>query len=71
MTSLKILEKFENEESKLFKIRGDTVMSEVLFSDKNIKPNDDLLSKKIGKSFECWVEIQKHVKSNFENMVEE
>jgi len=46
-------------------------MPEVKFDDKTIKPNDDLLSKKIGKSFEYWVEIQKYVKSNYENIIEE
>jgi hypothetical protein len=46
-------------------------MLEILFGDKAIKPNDNLLSEKIGKNFKYWVEIQKHVKSNYENTINE
>jgi len=46
-------------------------MPEILFGDKNIIPNDKLLFEKIGKSFEYWVEIQRHVKSNYENIINE
>ena len=46
-------------------------MPEILFGDKNNKPNDDLLLDKIGKSFKYWVEIQKHVKSNYEKVLNE
>ena len=46
-------------------------MPEILFGDKNNKPNDELLLDKIGKSFKYWVEIQKHVKSNYEKVMNE
>ena len=46
-------------------------MPGILFGDKNNKPNDDLLLDKIGKSFKYWVEIQKHIKSNYEKVLNE
>ncbi len=46
-------------------------MSEFIFNDKDIQPTDNLLSERIGKNFKYWSEIQKLVKSNYENTIEE
>ncbi len=46
-------------------------MSEVIFNDKSLLPNNDLLTEKLGKSFRYWNEIREHVKSNYGNIREE
>ena len=40
-------------------------MSDYIFVDKNIKPDDKLLSEKIGKNFPYWTEIKEHVNEKY------
>jgi hypothetical protein len=46
-------------------------MSEILFNDKNEKPDENLLAEKIGVTFKYWVEIKKHIKEQYGNTTEE
>ena len=46
-------------------------MSEVILNDKNKKPGNKILADKIGKNFNYWEDIRKHVKEKYENISEE
>ena len=46
-------------------------MSEVVFNDKNSKPDDEVLSKVIGKSFEYYLEIKDYIKKSYDSITEE
>ena len=40
-------------------------MSEIVFNDKNNKPDDDLVAEKIGASFKYLKELKKHIKEKY------
>lgn len=46
-------------------------MSDVLFFDKNVKPDDNLLAQKIGARFDYWREIKNYIIQQFGDTVEE
>jgi hypothetical protein len=46
-------------------------MSDVLFFDKDNKPDDDLLAQKIDANFDYWIEIKNHITQQFGNANEE
>ena len=46
-------------------------MSDCIFNDRDNRPTNELLSKKIGENFKYWTEIHKLVESNYENTSEE
>jgi hypothetical protein len=46
-------------------------MTEVIFNDKNNMPGDEILSEKIGDSFQYWSKIKKIVEEEYESIREE
>jgi hypothetical protein len=46
-------------------------MASSMFDDKNIKPNDKMLSEILGKSYNRWNEIKKHLNSEYDDLIEE
>jgi hypothetical protein len=46
-------------------------MSEIIFNDKNEKPNDDLLSEKMGAAFQYWLEIKKYLEKQYGSTTED
>jgi len=46
-------------------------MSEVVFSDKTQKPDEHILSERLGTSFQVWQEIVSHVKDTYDNITQE
>jgi len=46
-------------------------MSVSVFDDKNIKPDDKVLAKALGKSNRLWQEVQKHLKAEYGELIED
>ena len=46
-------------------------MSECLFTDKSVKPNDQLLSEVLGKTFKYWNELRTSLEKEFGPLTEE
>ncbi|MFC2083586.1 DUF3788 family protein [Bacteroidota bacterium] len=46
-------------------------MPEIVFDDKNKKPNDKLIAKKIGTNFKYWNDIKKHIKDHYGSTTED
>lgn len=46
-------------------------MPEVVFDDKTQTPDENLLSEKLGPSFQFWQEIRTLVRDNYDNIIEE
>jgi hypothetical protein len=46
-------------------------MSENIFNDKNVKPDDKLLAEKMGATYKYWSEIKEHIKEQYGNTIEE
>ncbi|MCK4943987.1 MAG: DUF3788 domain-containing protein [Candidatus Aminicenantes bacterium] len=46
-------------------------MSASIFDDKSIEPNEKMLSEVLGNTYKLWQEIQKHLQSEYGDLVEE
>jgi len=46
-------------------------MASSIFDDKNIKPNDEMLSEVLGETYKIWNEIKNHLISEYGDLIEE